>query len=58
MIWGFCGVLFGVFLVVFCWPWVDVYAQRRDVPQRLLDRLQEEWEREEDAPPRFDGRPW
>ena len=42
----------------FFWPLVAPHWMRRDASARLLDRLEEEWEREEDVPPRFDGRPW
>ena len=38
------------FVLVFAWPWVDPYLTRRDVPARLLDRLEEEWEREGEPP--------
>jgi hypothetical protein len=35
-------------LVVFTSPWWEVWLLRRDVKNRLLDRLEEEWEREID----------
>lgn len=49
-------ILFGVAAAVFMWPWVDPYLQRRDVPNRLLDRLEEEWDREVD--PRAEWTDW
>jgi len=41
---------FAGFVVVAVWPWVEPWLERRDVPNRLLDRLEEEWDREGDAP--------
>lgn len=34
--------------VAFLWPWVDPYLLRHDARERLLDRLEEEWEREDE----------
>jgi H+/gluconate symporter-like permease len=42
------GVIAAAIAVVFAWPWIDPYLQRHDVPTRLLDRLEEEWEREDE----------
>jgi len=43
------GILAAGFCVAFAWPWVDPYLRRSDVKARLLDRLEEEWEREGEA---------
>lgn len=51
-------LLVAAFLVVFLWPWLAPVLLRRDVRARLLDRLEEEWDREGDAIPRYDDRPW
>lgn len=50
--------LFIAFAIVFTWPWIDTFLLRHDATARLLDRLEEEWDREGDPPPRFDERPW
>lgn len=55
MIWPVLSIACGVvFLVAFAWPWVTPILDRHDAIPRLLDRLEEEWERDE-APPR---EPW
>lgn len=43
---------FGVCLAiaVFFWPLVDPYLTRHNARDRLLDRLVENWEREDEAP--------
>lgn len=33
-------------VIAFLWPWVDPYLLRHDARERLLDRLEEEWDRE------------
>lgn len=48
MTWLLIAILFAAFGVIFAWPWVDPYLLRRDAYTRLLDRMEEEWEREED----------
>lgn len=40
------AALLAGFLIVFAWPWVDPILIRRDAYTRLLDRLEEEWDRE------------
>jgi hypothetical protein len=40
------------FSIVFAWPWVSPWLERRDATGRLLDRLEEEWEREGDSLPK------
>ena len=43
----------------FFWPLVAPHWTRTNASTRLLDRLEEEWEREmDDIPRRFDERPW
>ena len=43
------AALLAAFLIVTAWPWIDPYLIRRDAYTRLLDRLEEEWEREDDT---------
>ena len=42
------AALLAGFLIVAAWPWVDPFLIRRDAYTRLLDRLEEEWEREDE----------
>ena len=35
-----------ILAIVFSWPWVYPYLLRHDATARLLDRLEEEWDRE------------
>jgi cell division protein FtsL len=43
------AILAAAVAIVFAWPWVDPLLERHDARNRLLDRLEEEWEREDDA---------
>jgi hypothetical protein len=48
-------------LVVFTSPWWEAWMLRRDLKNRLLDRLEEEWEREiddTDVPTTRNGLGW
>jgi hypothetical protein len=51
------AALLAALLIVAAWPWVDPILIRRDAYTRLLDRLEEEWERE-DEPARTDWTNW
>lgn len=44
------------FCIAFFWPLIDPYLIRHDASTRILDRLEEEWEREVD--PTTDERRW
>ncbi len=51
MIWPLLATLSAAaFLVVFAWPWVNPWLERRDALGRLLDRLEAEWRREGEPP--------
>lgn len=49
-LWPLLAILTTAALLAFVWPWVDPYLERRDVKARLLDRLEEEWDREGEPP--------
>jgi len=59
MIWKLATAMLLVAVsLAFAWPWVTPHLERRDQPQRLLDALREEWERDDVDAPRYDGMPW
>lgn len=39
-------ILAGGLVAVFTYPWWEAWLIKRDIRNRLLDRLEEEWDRE------------